>query len=161
MKERLFLLLLSVFVLNVACEKDEPVDFASSESDDKLTRGQNIVIAPEFTMDRPMILGAKLQNPYSVANMKLASANLQVHPDILFPIKPADITTTHYYVRFKPQTEDELKILKENSTLVLYEYPLDYEIVENGSSYHDPSVPEDMPTYQYASIKAYKWNSIK
>src|SRR5690606_3324228 len=54
--------------------------------------------------------------------------------------------------RFIPKTEDELTLLKADSTLVLYDIPLDFEITESGDFYHDPEIPEEQPTYQYASV---------
>ena len=62
------------------------------------------------------------------------------------------IVPSHLYIRFKPQNEDELDILYQDPTLTLYPYPLDYEIAQGGSYYHDPEVAEDQPTYQYCSV---------
>ncbi|MCF6297531.1 MAG: hypothetical protein L3J08_06055 [Flavobacteriaceae bacterium] len=70
--------------------------------------------------------------------------------------KGTEIKTTHLYVKFKPKTEEELSILKRDSTLVLYTYPLDYEIEENGDFYRDPQVPNGQPTYQYCAVKVNK-----
>ena len=62
------------------------------------------------------------------------------------------IETTHYYVKFKPKNEDELNLLKQDRTLELYDYPLDYEIIEGQEVYHDPEIPDTMPTYQYCAV---------
>ena len=105
-----------------------------------------------------MELGKQLKNPYSVENMRKAINELRVlsnkssAANIDFP----DIQTTHLYVKFKPKNDDELSILKQDSTLILYDYPLDYEIKQDGAYYRDPEVPQDQPTYQYASVKAGK-----
>ncbi len=66
------------------------------------------------------------------------------------------IETTHLYVKFIPKNEEELAILKKDSTLILYSYPFDYEIVEGTGYYRDPEVPEGQPTYQYCAIKVSK-----
>lgn len=63
----------------------------------------------------------------------------------------ADIEATHLYVKFIPKTENELDIIKRDSTLVLYDYPLDYEIGE-GDVYRDPDIPEGQPTPQYCAV---------
>lgn len=55
------------------------------------------------------------------------------------------------YVKFIPKTENELDIIKRDSTLVLYDYPLDYEIGE-GDVYRDPDIPEGQPTPQYCAV---------
>lgn len=102
-------------------------------------------------------LGNKLDNPYAVETMQRALNNLKssgsnkraTNEDI-------EISTTHLYIKFKPENEEELAILKRDSTLNLYEYPLDYEIVKEGDFYHDPSIPLDKPTYQYTAVKVDK-----
>jgi hypothetical protein len=37
--------------------------------------------------------------------------------------------------------------------MILYSYPLDYEIIEGSGYYRDPDVPEGQPTYQYCAVK--------
>src|SRR5258705_1748230 len=64
------------------------------------------------------VLGGNYSNPYSIANMTQAYNN--IHGTNLQSIR-----TTHYYVRFKPQTEAQLKTLDSSLDLELYDYPLD------------------------------------
>ena len=95
------------------------------------------------------VLGVKLQNPYSVSNMLQAYSNLQSKdPD--FPLM--SISTNYRYIKFMPQNESQLDLLKSDSTIILYDIPLDYEIIENGTYYHDPSLPDTAVTYQYCSL---------
>lgn len=96
-----------------------------------------------------MVLGEQLNNPYSVANMQKALEALS--PQTKSGIGEETISATHRYVKFIPKTEEELSLLKTDSTLILYQYPLDYEIIQYGS-YHDPNVPDDQPTPLYCSI---------
>lgn len=42
--------------------------------------------------------------------------------------------------------------MKQDTSIFWYDYPLDVEIIEAGDFYHDPSLPLDQPTYQYASV---------
>ncbi len=121
-----------------ACEKEEsltlkPQPEAQVESD---------------TLQR-VKLGKKLENPYSVKNMKLAWESLSSKKKVT---KEGEIEATHFYVKFKPKDEEELAKLKLDSTLVLYDIPLDFEVVESGDFYHDPEIPMEQPTFQYASI---------
>lgn len=96
-------------------------------------------------------LGEKLENPFSVANMRKALDILKLknkqYKDTEF-----DIETTHLYLRFKPKDEQELNILEADSTLVLYSFPLDREIPEGLTSYHDASIPKNKPTFQYCVV---------
>lgn len=97
----------------------------------------------------PTILGNKLDNPYTVSNMQDAYSNLVIqNPD--FP--SISIYANHKYVKFMPQNESQLDLLKSDTTIILYDIPLDYEIVEHGLFYHDPSLPDSAITYQYCSV---------
>lgn len=101
--------------------------------------------------DNQIKLGKKLENPYSVENMEKAWNNLIASSKIT---KTINIRTTHLYVKFKPKSEEELDKLKDDSTLILYSYPLDYQLIEGGAYYQDPEVQEGQPTYQYASVSS-------
>lgn len=99
----------------------------------------------------------KLENPYSVNNMRKALDNLTGSNNN--SAKSASIngstnsneiiTATHYYLKFKPKTEEELVFIKSDTTINWFDHPLDYEIAGIGDTYRDPNVSEDQPTYQY------------
>lgn len=96
-----------------------------------------------------MKLGRQLENPYSVENMKKARDNITASGRVA---EDVEITTTHLYLKFLPKNEAEMDVLQTDSTLVLYDYPLDFEIEERGDFYRDPSVPAGQPTYQYGAV---------
>ncbi len=56
------------------------------------------------------------------------------------------------YVRFLPKDSTDVAILQDLD-LELFDYPLDYDIVVEGNSYHDPTLPEDQITWQYTTVK--------
>lgn len=92
-----------------------------------------------------IVLGEKLENPYTTENIREAFANV-------YPTKSRDeITTSHYYVRFLPAGEGDIELM-EALGAELIDHPVDYKIVVDGDYYHDPSVPEDKITWQYAVI---------
>ena len=101
--------------------------------------------------DNQTQLGRQLENPYSVQNMKRAWSNLQGNNDS-YRMMGDSIVTTHLYLKFKPQNEDELSLLQQDSTLMTYPYPLDYEIPEGLDHYHDPEIIDSLPTYQYCAV---------
>lgn len=103
-----------------------------------------------FNNEQMTQLIKRLENPYSVANMQKALDNLQ-KANARVSTDGLEVTTTHLYIKFKPKNNQELEILKDDSSLVLYSYPMDYETSE-GSYYHDPSIPDSLPTYQYCSV---------
>jgi hypothetical protein len=98
-----------------------------------------------------LILGDQLKNPYTIENMIKAYDSLSKKG--IFSIYPVNIRETHYYVKFKPRNWDEYEDLKEDTTLNLSDFPYDYDIVKTGNNYHDPSIPDSLPTYQYATVE--------
>ena len=81
--------------------------------------------------DDPVILGQQLTNPYSISNMQQA---VNVLYGGNFPI-----IATHLYVRFKPASVAQLIMLEDTSNLELQDYPMDYEVIQDGDYYQDPS----------------------
>ena len=112
----------------------------------------------QIITDGMTVLGQQFENPYSVENMRKALENLS--PKTRAGITDMDIQPTHYYVKFHPRSAEELDILAQDSTIIWYEIPLDYEIEEYGGYYHDPTIPDSLPTYQYASIEVAKWPAV-
>ncbi|PCI33329.1 MAG: hypothetical protein COB60_07870 [Flavobacteriaceae bacterium] len=142
-----FLTLTLIGILICSCQNDD--DFFNENQGNK----------NELSTFNDIVLGKKLENPYSVTNMKKALNNLKTSSKK--SAKSTDnfninVETTHLYIKFIPKNEEELAILKKDSTLILYSYPLDYEIVEGTGYYRDPEVPEGQPTYQYCAIKVNK-----
>ena len=93
-----------------------------------------------------IVLGQRLENPYKTENMSKALAALYPSKAGLAPVQPTDL-----YVRFLPKDQKELDILQE-SGVVLIDHPLDYDILVEGDWYHDPEVPDDQVTWQYAVV---------
>ena len=93
-----------------------------------------------------IVLGARLENPYKTENITKAVR-------ALYPTKAdrVEIRTTDLYVRFLPKTEEEVELL-EDLGLNLMDHPMDYEILQDGDWYHDPEVPDDKVTWQYAVV---------
>jgi hypothetical protein len=142
-------------LLPTACQKEE-VDITPTPNE------------PAF--DEPVIqggnsikLGKQLENPYSVVNMQKAWDNLKKVSDSNLRVSGSEltITTSHLYVKFKPKDDFEQSLLRRDTTITLYTYPLDYEIEKTGDYYHDPAVPAGQPTYQYVAVKAnYKFPDV-
>lgn len=90
-------------------------------------------------------LGRKLENPYSVANVRKAMT-------ALFPTRASvDVPVSDLYVRFLPKNLDDIGVLSDLG-LDLFDHPLDHEIVKTGDYYHDPAVPQEEITWQYAVV---------
>lgn len=93
-----------------------------------------------------IVLGDRLENPYTTANMTRAFNSL-------YPTKAdrVEIKTTDLYVRFLPADEAEYDHLR-HCGIDFLDHPLDYAIAIEGDWYHDPSVPEGHVTWQYAVV---------
>ncbi len=111
-----------------SCQKEEP--------------STNVVAdIPETSVEdtgKKTVLGKKLENPYSVANMRRAFIKLQeVSPEMDKKYKgltfkdPMDIQTTDVYVKFWIENDEQQKLLLADS-LNLSSVPMDVEIVEEG-----------------------------
>lgn len=77
--------------------------------------------------DEPIILGQHLTNPYSVPIMQQAVNTLY---DGNYPI-----SATNLYVRFKPSSVEQFVTLEETEDLELQDYPMDYEVIQDGDYY--------------------------
>ncbi len=102
-------------------------NFASRTVSDTLDNG-----------DDPVLLGTHLNNPYTISNMQ--AAFLQLYGTNI------TLTANALYVRFHPASTEQLATLTEDSTLELQDYPMDYQVIQDGDFYQDPTIgTEDIP----------------
>lgn len=148
------IILFSVFCVLLSCKKNDLVTDNSTNTKkknippkgffiedrkvpgiaikDNNTFARNSNLLDPHNGDQPIILGNQLPNPYSLANMQQAI-------NILYGIN-IPVTATHLYVRFKPSTVEQLITLDETENLELQDYPMDYELVQDGDYYQDPNL---------------------
>ena len=131
-----FFLTLMLALPALACDPTENIPSDSAEDVDGVEKVSHEMI----------VLGDKLEDPYSVSNVEAAVRS--VYPDKAGRIT---ISATDIYVRFLPRDEDEYDALV-NAGLVLMDHPLDYEIVKDGDYYHDPTLSDGEITWQYAVV---------
>lgn len=159
MKAKAFLCLCCI-VAAVGCTKDDTIMLLSLQEQNQSTRLDRHPFDFYKFSDSAIVLGAKLNNPYSVANLQIARDSLIAEGAT--PSSLPAINVTHYYARFKPADDDALAELTDrDTTIIYYEFPLDYEIKEYGISYHDPAIADTLPTYQYASVPILKWQNLQ
>jgi hypothetical protein len=110
-----------------------------------------------------VVLGDKLDNPYSVVNMEKALTSLKSSKATALHVPNGfSVEANTLYVRFLPKDSTDLNILWADTTIELFDYPLDYEIAQEGFYYHDPEIPEERPTWQYTSVPLdYKFPNVK
>ena len=129
----------------------------ASAIDEKVSTSE-ISLGTELSKNYPsgtIVLGKQLENPYELEVMQKAYDNILTQSPN-GKVSGEKLTETHLYIKFMPESEKEYMILKADSTLILYNYPLDYEIKVKGNSYQDPEVPIGKPTYQYCAVETKK-----
>lgn len=138
-------------LLLIGCtnQEDESV-VPSTESVAKIDTLGNDSSTIDADKNGMITLGEKFANPYSIENMQAAYnelAKTRAGGD------DVNITVTDLYVRFLPKDSAEYRKLKEDLKLELFDYPLDHDILSEGTGYHDPSLPENQITWQYTTVK--------
>ena len=142
MKRVKILALAAATLFAAAC--NEPLDEAAEEA----ATPQN-----EETATTKSHWGNKIDDPYSVANMRLACKELEKSPESSLSkagVTEAQIETTHLYLKFIPKTFEELRMLEADTILNVVPVPLTYDLEGFDGVYRDPECPEGQPTYQYA-----------
>lgn len=134
MKRLVFLFMMSLFAFS--CEK-VGVDALYEEEDQS---------GPAEVAHGEIVLGEKLDDPYSLKNMRTALKSL-------YPTKAGEVelSATDLYVRFLPKNEAQYEVLHMQG-LTLLDHPMDYRIVRDGDYYHDPDLPETSMTWLYAVV---------
>ena len=90
--------------------------------------------------------------------MQKAYQNLKLKKKLKSSI---NISTTDYYVRFFPKNENELQELEADS-LILFNYPLDYEIKQTENTNEEPSLEDTQNQWYYTSVPVdYKFPDVE
>ncbi|MCM1176406.1 MAG: hypothetical protein NC308_04080 [Clostridium sp.] len=128
-----YLKIFAVALITMSCSKGGfTSDVKTSYGNDGLEHGM-------------IVLGDRLDNPYTTANVRKAFAKL-------YPTKAASaVSSTNYYVRFLPKDQAEFDMIAGMGVEML-DHPVDFEVVKEGDYYHDPALGEDSITWQYAVV---------
>lgn len=99
--------------------------------------------------DNTELRGRKTEDPYAIQNINRALKNLR---SVDSTINIRQITPNNLYIRFLPGNESELELLKKDTTLVLFDYPLDGETREGEFSANPEQVNVASETGQYCVV---------
>lgn len=141
----------TVAILFTSCEK--------SDTDNELQVTNNSTVVDNVNRPvRPIVLGKHLKNPYSVENMRIALDSLLANKDSLNgsmrapgALNDFEINTTDLYIRYLPKDSAEYRTLMNDTTLTLFDFPLDYELKQVGEYYKDPTVTGEY-TWLYTRV---------
>lgn len=97
----------------------------------------------------PVVLGQRLKNPYKLSTMRAVVGDLKKGGKIgrLHSVRCSDL-----YIKFYPKDSVEMDLLSSDTSLLLFPYPMDYEIIEGEDYYLEPGRrPGDIPA-QYCAV---------
>lgn len=103
-------------------------------------------------------LGRKLENPYSVTNMKRALDSVKAKMIISKTAKSTsdfDIETSHLYVKIEPKNAAEEALMKKDTAQNFFDYPLDYEFTEEVLKEIGTNNPDVIGSYYVSVPKDY------
>ena len=115
MKRTLLFALVAALMMAAACS--EPLDEAAEEAT-SLSEGAETPKKSHW--------GNKIEDPYSVSNMRLAYKELMKHPGNTLSkagVSETDIQPTHLHLKFIPKNEEEWRILKLDTILDVVPIP--------------------------------------
>ena len=94
-------------------------------------------------LEGELILGDKLENPYSVANMQkaLTALNQTSKSYTGKTLSMSEIEATHYYIKVLIENQEQLEAF-ETDSINLSEIPMDVEIEQEGSYYEGEFLTE-------------------
>lgn len=129
----------------VSCHKDRIEEFQSVNlNPQSLETEEGSEGLMEFAPATP--------NPYTLANMQLALNELYAHNQMDCDTSIFNIRVTHEYIKFIPADSAAYIKLIQDSTLILFDYPLDRKLTKAGTYYRDSSLSEGQPNYQWACV---------
>ncbi len=139
------------FVMHHCLSKETTADSVEPTIDSIRTAAPKLESEPLPPGDE-MILGDPIDSPHTIENMKKALKSLRQSARAELPGK-YEITTTHHYIKLYPQSDAHIDTLSQYRHLILFNYPLDREILRPGSYYADPNAPKDKPLPLYTTIR--------
>jgi len=132
----------------IGCNKNEVLNNNTSPSVNRspiIEKNDSIFCEPE----NELVLGEKIDNPYSVANMQsvydsLVNVGVIKNFDIF---QNGKIVPTHYYVHIITKDTAQYFSLINDENLTLFSFPLNYKIEKAGSYYNNPDNHDDIVNF--------------
>lgn len=146
MKKLLLILFISILF---GCSKDFEPPHDNLETE-QIANTKSVSDLKESKFGSPMVLGEKVQNPYSLKSLRETSGKARSATG--GTAQATNIVATHHYVRFLPKDNHEYTLLLKN--VRFFPFPLDRQIVEGGSFYRDPDPANEGKqfSWQYAVV---------
>jgi hypothetical protein len=157
MKRPYFLLFIATLALFITCKKENQYSESTSKPESSKTshKASNANAITSEGNDGMMEFAESTPNPYTLENMQQALDQLTAEAEageISFDPNMFNIRVTHKYIVFKPANNEEYETLIDDTTLILFDYPLHRKIIRGGTYYRDPQVQEGQPSYQWTCV---------
>jgi len=152
-----------VFGLIVGCTNEDDLELNTFTQESEQEAKLPDIESGGFEEQKQIVLGKKIEhNPYSLESMQKAydyynqfknSSSKTASRNATTKLKP-----THYYIKINPRDETHLQVLDSldnmevEEAIVIHDYPLDYEIEEEGDFYVNPKSETDLYYPAYAVI---------
>lgn len=104
------------------------------------------------TSEGLMEFAPQTPNPYTILNMQIALDSLIANNELNCDVSKFNIRVTHKYIKFKPQDSIQFGQLIQDTTLILFDYPMDRKLTTAGTYYKDPSLTEEQPNFQWTCV---------
>jgi hypothetical protein len=151
--KKLLTLILALGVFS-ACQEDFNEETATPSSSSTIASTARLYENDKPDEHMAIVLGKKMINPYTVQNMQAAfNYYNSVVPNSPFTGKT--VQATHLYIKIMPNAMAQLEMLDkldqsdDERSPVLQDYPMDYEVLEEGDYYAYPANENDLfhPAY--------------
>jgi hypothetical protein len=157
MKRPYLLLFIATLSIFIACKKENQYSESASKPESSKTshKAPNANAITSEGNEGMMEFAEPTPNPYTLENMQQALDQLTAEAnagEISFDPYMFNIRATHKYIVFKPTNDEDYETLIDDTTLILFDYPLDRKIIKGGTYYKDPEVQEGQPNYQWTCV---------
>ncbi len=116
------------------------------------SQGNSNLITTGLGAEDCMEFAPQTPNPYSIPNMQSALQLLIDSSEFICDYTKVIVRPTHKYIKFKPVDSTQYTDLNNDSSLILFDFPLDRKLTKGGTYYRDPNVPEGQPNYQWCAV---------
>lgn len=144
--------LITIIIISLcfcSCKKAETESEITSNYDSPLTFITSDTPTERSNSYERMVLGNRKEIPFSLKNMRIASKFINDNSDLGL----SKIIPTHYYIQFSPTNNEHLIILDSlSSTYAMYNYPIEYEVIQEGVHVSTSSLTHNKFDPLYASI---------
>ncbi len=92
-----------------------------------------------------VILGQQLTNPSTLSNMQNAA-------NLFWGGTAPTLQANYLYVRFLPRSSEQIEMLEDDQDLELQDFPMDYEVLQEGDYYQAPNVGTEDIGWLYSAV---------